>query len=189
MTNQTISHAQVKEICDDVSYLQDEAEALKYLIDRVPYDEQPPEGHSIINTLRLIDFSQQYYYRPAIQNTLSDNRPVKLNEFEDPETGFDAMLKDAANESADIQKVLNKIIKHRAALLNIIDKISLFEWEKNLIAKNKREILLFDFVSEMIRKERGYLKKVADLILLYQNEKEQQREIQKRSSNKNFNHS
>lgn len=189
MTNQTISHSQVKEICDDVSYLQDEAEALKYLIDRVPYEEQPPEGYSIINTLRLIDYAQQYYYRPAIENTLSDNRAVKLNEYEDPETGFETMLKNADSESADIQKVLNKIIKHRAAILNIIDKISLFEWEKNLVAKNKREITLFDFVNEMIRKERGYLKKVADLILLYQNEKEHQREVQKRSSNKNFNHS
>lgn len=189
MNNQAISQKEIRELCDDVSYLQDEAEALKYLIDRVPYDEEPPDGYSIIDLLRLIDYSQHYYYRPIIEKVLTEKRLVKLNEYEDAEDGFKSLQSDSDNETPDIQKVLNKIVKHRAALLNIIDKISLFEWEKTILSKNTKETTLFEFINEMIKKERGKLKKVADLILIYQNEKEHQREIQKRSPHSNINNS
>ncbi len=189
MTNQAISHKEVSALCDDISYLQDEAEALKYLIDRVPYDEEPPDGYSIIDLLKLIDYSQHHYYRPVTEKVLSDKRLVKLNEFEEPESGFKEYNSDSENGSSDIQRVLSKIVKHRAAFLNIVDKISLFEWEKTILNKNNKEVTLFEFISEMIRKERGRLKKVADLVLIYQNEKEHQREIEKRSSHRNFNNS
>lgn len=190
MTNQAISQNNVKELCEDVSYLQDEAEALKYLIDRVPYDEQPPEGYSIINMLRFIDFSQHHYYRPAIEKAITENRLINLKQFEGVEAEFDSLLEsESENETTDIQTVLNKLIKHRAALGNVIDNISLFEWEKNLFYKNDREITLFDLISDMIRKERGLLKKVADLVLIYQKEKEHQRDIHKRSPHSNSNNS
>lgn len=180
----------MKELCDDVAYLQDEAEALKYLIDRVPYDEQPPEGYSIIEMLRLIDYSQHHYYRPAIEKVVSENRMVHLKQFNEAESEFDALLEtESENEPADIQSVLNKIIKHRAALVNVIEKISLFEWEITLLNTNDKEISLFELVTEMIQKERGLLKRVADLVLIYQNEKEHQREIQKRSPHSNLNNS
>lgn len=184
MIKQTLSREVLSSLIDDVSYLQDEAEALKYLIDNVPYDENPPEGYSILNMLRLIDHAQHHYFRPIIEKVLSENRIQKLNDFEHYR---DTFTTEETEEPYDIQRVLNKIVKHRAALLNILTKIALIDWEKLLRDRSGKEISLFDFTNMMIKEERAMLKKIADLVLIYQNEKQHQKEINKRATQRNQN--
>lgn len=165
---------------DDVSYLEAEAEALKYLIDSIPYDEVPPQGKSIKEMLQLIDFAQHQYYRPIIEKVLFENRIIKLADFKH----FTESFSEYDNEDVDIHKVLNKLIKHRVALLTIIEKIHLIDWEKPLKDEEGIEVSLYTFVQSMVSTERATLKEIADLILIYQNEKQYQREINKKMTQK-----
>ncbi len=181
MTLQEFKQHDVDTLIDDAEYLLDEAEALKYVIDSVPYDEIPPDDLSIYDKLRLIDHTQNNYYRPVLERVFSENRLIKLSEFNHFRDTFESK---ADQDEIDVQKVLSKIIKHRAALLTIIKKFSKIDWERLLRNRENREINLFQFASSMIENERKLLKEIADLVLIYQNEQMHQREINKRSIRK-----
>ncbi|WP_234572192.1 hypothetical protein [Rhodohalobacter sp. 614A] len=179
MTNQEITQEKVNELLSDAEYLLDEAEALKYVIDAVPYSETPPEGLSIYNMLKLIDHAQANYYRPITERVISENRLVRLSDFEHYKDTFEEITDE---EEINIQKTLSKIIKHRAALINVFKRISLIDWEKELRGDRGELLCLFDLASKMIRDERKTLKEIADLVLIYQNERQHQREIEKKAS-------
>lgn len=173
MTDPQVTQEQYEQLIDDAGYLQDEAEALKYIIDQVPYSETPPDGLSIYHMLKLIDHAQTNYYRPIIEKIFSENRLVNLADY----VAFEETFEISAEDDVDIQKALNKIIKHRAGLLNIFGNIPLIDWEREVKDENNNVISLFTFANKMIRTERKILKEIADLVLIYQNEKQTQREI------------
>lgn len=172
-----IKQSQVDSLVDDVAYLEHEAEALKYVIESVPYQEKPPSGKSIVETLLYLDHAQQEYYRPVIESVFKSVRPVNLNMFENPSETFE-MDKELAQ---DIQKVLYKISKHRVALLNLLKNIKLIDWERE-ITSGREAITLYNFVHTMVQKERNTLKEIANLVLTYQSGKQVQREIESRKS-------
>lgn len=177
MADLNISQKQIDNLIDDAEYLLDEAEALKYVIDSVPFEETPTDGISIVNMLRLINHAQTDYYRPIIEQVFSENRIVRLADYK----GFNETF-DIPEEEVNVHKVLSRIIKHRAALLTVLNKIPFIDWERSLKNERGREISLYEFVQSMIKEERGILKKIADLVLIYQNERAQQREIEKKAS-------
>ncbi|MEX0720829.1 MAG: hypothetical protein WD059_09190 [Balneolaceae bacterium] len=172
-----IKQSQVDSLIDDVAYLEHETEALKYVIDSVPYSEKPPAGQSIVETLMYVDHAQQEYYREVIEDAFKSVRPINLNAYADPKDTFEV----DEERAKDIQKVLYKISKHRVALLNLIKNIKLIDWERE-ISKGKSTLTLFDFVRTMVDKERRILKDIAELVLTYQNGKQMQREIENRKS-------
>lgn len=174
MSDQEITQEEFEQLVDDASYLQDEAEALKYVIDQVPYEEAPPDGMSIFNRLKLIDHAQTEYYRPIIERVFSENRLINLSDFKSFEESF---TRYSDEEEKDIQKTLNKIIKHRAGLINVFRKISLINWERGVKDTNGTVISLYSFAKKLIQSERKILKEIADLVLIYQNEKLKQKEI------------
>lgn len=178
MSKPLINQDLLDRLFDDVSYLEAEAEALKYLIDTIPYDEKPPQGQSIKDMLQLIDFAQHHYYRPILERVLFEDRIIKLSDFKH----FKESFAEYDNDESDIHKVLNKLIKHRVALLTIIEKIHPIDWEKPLKDINREEITLYTFVQNMVKTERSTLKEIAELILIYQNEKQYQRDINKKMS-------
>lgn len=173
MTDPQVTQEQYEQLIDDASYLQDEAEALKYIIDQVPYSETPPDGLSIYQMLKLIDHAQTNYFRPIIEKIFSENRIVNLSDY----VAFEETFEVPEEDDVDIQKALNKIIKHRAGLLNIFQKISLINWEREVKDESNHKISLFTFANKMVRTERRILKEIADLVMIYQNEKQVQREI------------
>ncbi len=160
-----ITNEQILSLVNDVAYLEHEAEALKYVIDTVPYMEKPAKnGSSIVETLLFLDHAQQEYFRKVIESTLYNNRPINLNSYLDPEETFE-MDNDKAK---DVQKILYKIAKHRAAIIMMIENRPIIDWEKTIV-KGRDSITLFSFVQSMVRKERIILKEIADLILSFQN--------------------
>lgn len=177
MTDQEVTQEQYEKLVDDISYLQDEAEALKYVIDQVPYIEKPPDGYSIYSLLKLLDHAQVNYFRPVIEKVFSENRILHLSDFDH----FQDTFSESGDEEADINKALNKIIKHRAALINVINKIPLIDWERGIRNSNETIISLYDFAVEMVKSERKLLKDIADLVLIYQNEKFARKDINARS--------
>jgi len=175
MADREISQEELDKLVDDASYLQDEAEAMQYVIDNVPYTESPPEGKSIAEMLLLIDHAQLSYYRPILEEAIDNPRPTHLEDFTHYRESFEA----DEDKMKDIQKTLKKIAKHRAGLVNAIRNISLIDWE-TVVYRDDQQILLFDFIREMIRFERGILKDIADQVMVYNQEKEKQREIEHR---------
>ena len=179
MSDQEITQDQLNNLISDAEYLLDEAEALKYVIDAVPYKESPPDGLSIYNMLKLIDHAQVNYYRPITEKVFSENRIVKLSDYEHFKDTFEEITDE---DEINIQKTLSKIIKHRAALINVFKRISLIDWERELKGERGEFIILYDLANKMIRDERKILKEIADLVLIYQNERQHQREINKKAS-------
>lgn len=177
MADREISQEQLDQLVDDASYLQDEAEAMQYVIDNVPYTTTPPGGQSIAEMLLLIDHAQLSYYRPIVEEAIDNPRPTHLDKF----THFRESFEVDEDKVKDIQKTLRKIAKHRAGLVNLIKNIPLIDWE-TVVYKNERQILLFDFVQEMIRFERGMLKDIADQVRVFNQDKQQKREIEQRRS-------
>ena len=173
--DQEVTQQQYEQLLDDARYLQDEAEALMYIIDQVPYSEVPADGMSIIQMLALIDHAQKNYYRPLIEKSFSSARSLQLNNFDSYDETFEF-----PEDEDDVQKILRKISKHRAAVLNLFKKIPLIDWEKEMKSGNQ-SLSLFDFANQMVKDERKILKEVADLVLIYQNNKQANREVDARA--------
>lgn len=172
-----IKQSQIDSLIDDVAYLEHEAEALKYVIESVPYTEAPPERRSIAEILMFIDHAQQHYYRKVIEDSYKSVRPINLNAYADPKDTFEKNEEFEKN----IQKLLYKISKHRVALINLIKNIQLIDWERE-ISRGRDTITLYEFTSQMVKKERSTLKEIADLVMTYQNGRQMQRELESRNS-------
>jgi len=177
MADREISQEELDNLVEDVSYLQDEAEAMQYVIESVPYTKSPPEGRSIAEMLLIIDHAQLSYYRPILEEAVESSRPTHLDNF----THFRESFEIDEDKMKDIQKMLRKISKHRAGLVNAIKNTPLIDWETT-VYRDGQQILLFDFMKEMIRFERGMLKDIADQVRVYNQEKQQKREIEQRRS-------
>lgn len=180
MAHREVTQEQFENLLDDVTYLQAEAEALKYVIDQVPYSETPPDQMSILDMLRYLDFLQVNYFRPVIEEVFSENRVITLSPVSARMDDFRSATDSADEEATNVFTVLHKIVKHRAALTNVISKIPLIHWERLLKDSEGNRKTLYNFASEMVNLERKILKEIADLVLVHQNEKLSKREINQR---------
>lgn len=179
-----VTQEQFEEVLEDATYLQDEAEALRYVIDTVPYSEAPPEDVSILDKLLLLDHVQVNYYRPVFEQAQKNTgRNVKARNFRQ----FCDEFIPEDDKAGDIQKVLSKLAKHRAALINIFSQIPLIDWDQ-IIFKDNNKITLYDFALDMIRKDRTFLKEIADMVMVFQKDRQNMREIQSKSSERGQSH-
>lgn len=179
MTDKDISQEQVNQLIKDAAYLQDEADAMQYVIEGVPYNDSPPDRKSIAEMLLLIDHAQTSYYRPIVEDLLDSKRPTHIENFPHFDETFEQ-----DGEVDDIQKVLRKLSKHRAGVVNKLEDIALIDWSSS-IYKNDHELSLYDFVRQMIHFEREILKDIADRVMVFSKEQEGRREIEKRRKQRN----
>jgi hypothetical protein len=177
MADREISQEELDQLVNDASYLQDEAEAMQYVIDNVPHQKSPPEGRSIAEMLLLIDHAQLSYYRPILEEATDSSRPTHLEDF----THFREDFNPDEEKMKDIQKTLRKIAKHRAGVVNAIKNTPLIDWE-TVVYRDDQQVLLFDFIREMIRFERGILKDIAEQVRMLNQEKQNKRELEQRRS-------
>lgn len=180
MADKEITQEQLDKLIEDAAYLQDEAEALKYVIDEVPYAETPPAGRSIAEMLLLIDHAQLSYFRPILEAAVKEKRPTHIDDF----PHFHDTFEPDEEKKKDIQKLLSKLSKHRAGVINTINNISLIDWE-TIVYDNGQQVSLFDFIQQMIRFDRRQLKKIADLVMIYNNQKQNKRQIEHKRSLRN----
>jgi len=177
MADREISQDELDQLVNDASYLQDEAEAMQYVIDNVPHQKSPPESRSIAELLLLLDYAQLSYYRPILEEAIESSRPTHLEDF----THFREDFEPDEEKMKDIQKTLRKIAKHRAGLVNAIKNIPLIDWE-TVLYRDDQQILLFDFMREIIRFERGVLKDIAEQVRVFNQDKQSKRELEQRRS-------
>lgn len=171
-----IKQSEINSLIDDVAYLEHETEALKYVIDSVPYNESPQEGRSIAQNLLFLDHSQQSYYRKIVEDAVQNMRPINLNAYSKPSATFEK--DDQLIEN--IQKLLYKLSKHRVAFINSIKSIQLIDWERE-VKQGRDSITLYEFLKQMVRKERSTLKEIADLVLTYQQRNQADDEVEARN--------
>lgn len=157
-----ITRESVDRLINDALYLQDELEALKYVISAVPYTEKPPDQLSILEMIAMIKHGQSEFYRPAAENLVSRTRSVaKVNE--DFKSNFDG------NDytDIDINRLIDKIIKHRVSFVNFLKDVPVNQWEDTDLIRGQSKSL-FRLITEMIQFERGQLKSVAERVLTIQ---------------------
>lgn len=150
----------VKKVLEDARYLQDEIEALKYVIHDVPYEEKPAVGeYSILEMVGMIDHAQVAFYRPAIEEMIRNSAPdVTVS------TDYERSFKLRKDENDTVETILNRIIKHRAAFLNFMSKIKPLEWERSGFINGKRRSV-FSLLNELVEFERLQLKRVAERVM------------------------
>ena len=151
----------LNEIKESLGYLQDEMEALKYMAGTMAFDKAP-EGQSeaIVDLIALIDHAQVSYFRPAIEG-ITRNSPKRTFEIEvDFRDTFNIKFED---EYGSVDKLLNKVIKHRAALLSVVNRIPPIEWERKGVIKGKSRSV-FQILTELVHFEKKQLKLIADRV-------------------------
>src|SRR5699024_61507 len=140
----------------------------------VPYDQSPPDQPSIAEMLLLVDHAQTSYYRPVFEETLSSDRPTHLDAFTHFEENFSL-----DDEEVDIQKILRKISKHRAGVVNLLEDTSLIDWEE-VVYDEGEQLSLFNFIKQMIYFGRDMLKKIVTRVRIFSQEKQTQRDLEQR---------
>lgn len=157
--------SQIDNLIEDVSYLQDEVEALKYVIHSVPFEEKPAGRESILELIAMIDHAQKVFYRPFVESVAGF---MKVTEPIDDEFRKTFILDMEKIESVD--NLLDKIGKHRAAMLAVLQKMNVIDWNKKGQVKGRLKSI-FNVVSEMVEFERNQLKMVADRVISLERER------------------
>ncbi|MDZ7773953.1 MAG: hypothetical protein U5K31_14605 [Balneolaceae bacterium] len=169
-----IDPGEVRKLTGDIAYLTDEAEALRHVIDAVPVHEAPPGGSSIAEKLLLIDHAQCAYYRPLLEEARGRSKPLSLDDFD----SFRETFGGATGEEG-AENLLRRLAEHRTGLVNVLGEITHADWEAEL-HRGKEKMTLFSLMQEMVRFERKRLKEVADLVMVFNQDRQARREIEQR---------
>lgn len=140
-----------KTILNDLQYLVDELEALKYLIDVVPVYERPGDELSVCEHIRLIHFIQDKLSAGAIPSD-SNLRSNDLDQFIHE---YKLQRSDSNTEkNKGVQHYINKLTQARVGLLSEIE------------AKNNTfDSGLTSNLIQIIRLERAVFKEMAEKVL------------------------
>ncbi len=160
-----VNRKTIDDLIQDIHYLQDELEALKYVISEVPVFEKPPGQPSILEMLALIKHAQSTYYRPLVEK-VSDRRKSNVEVDYDFKNSIDAK----EYEEQGVEYLINKTIKHRVSFVTMLSNIPSAVWEYP-VATRGPEKTLFRLMQEMVTFERGQLKSVAERVLTLQDQK------------------
>jgi len=150
---------QIDQLTEDVSYLQDEVEALKYVIHSVPFEEKPAGRESILELVAMIDHAQKVFYRPFVESVAGFAKP---DDYIDDDFRKSFSLEMEKIETVD--NLLDKIIKHRAALLSVLQKMNIIDWNRKGLVKGRSKTI-YTVITEMVEFERNQLKMVAERVI------------------------
>jgi hypothetical protein len=154
------SAERIKKLIEDASYLIDEAEALRFVIDTIPMHERPPGGESFYDLIASIEHAQKKYFRPFIQGLVNHGDELVPPVSYKTESGFqtDATGKD------DAVSLLSRISKNRAGLLAFLEKVTNEEIKRGWVIQGK-SYSIAELLDEMVHFERHQLKKAAEMVL------------------------
>src|SRR5699024_3171143 len=140
----TFSAEQIEALTKDAGVLKNEAEALQHVIEEIPYDQSPPDGHSVTQILRLLDYAHLNYYHPVLEEGEKNTSAIHVEEH----TSFEKTFETDTEEETDVQQLLKKIAKHRKQIITTIKSIS--NWEA-IVYVDDKEYTLYQFARKMIK--------------------------------------
>lgn len=175
MASTEITRDSCDQIIQDLSYVQDEAEALEYVIETVPYDQESAEGHSIFDLLYCIDYLQVAYYKPLLNKVADPRRELVAEPLPD------TLISDLPEKSGskDIIALLKDITRHRTSLIVMLKQFSIFDWEREVTIGNSVSTV-YEYIKDILLQDRGILKEIASLILAFQKDQMMTRQISER---------
>lgn len=150
----------VSQLSQQAGILLDEIEALKYSLTDISFDsKEEGERYSLIELVCLLDYAQETYYKPIIESLMKKDRP-RASRLENYETTF---VYEADSEKTH-EELLNKVIKHRAALINFLSRLSPIDWDRSIYVNSTRKTI-YDLVTEMTEFDKRQLKTIADRVM------------------------
>ena len=170
-----INKQKLDDLKSDVEYLKYEAESLHQVIEFVPYSEKPLDGVSILE----IFLSIQYTQIKVVEIFTDLNLKGSELDIDSYELFSIIELSDKEIEECSISDIVSNIVTKRSELVEIIsDKTETFFQVE--LHNNTSVVSIYDLLSNLVKEERALLKKIADLILTFQTDRQFQREISKR---------
>lgn len=170
------SGERVEELVRFASWLKEEAQALKGVIETVPYQDQIPERKSIEEELSLLLLLQQDYYRPIFENFCSSDSTKEIQV-----RSVERVLNTAEREeeSRPIQSVLDQLTEQRAQVLQLISQIPENDWGYTVTTGTEVRSLL-EIAEEMVERDLETYQRLADLVRTFQQDNEARRELKVR---------
>lgn len=162
----------VGELIQFASWLKEEAQALKGVIETVPYQVQMPERKSIEEELTLLLQLQKSYYRPIFDEFRSSDSSKKIK-VRSAKRVIEAKEVEA---SQPIKQILDQLTDQRTYILDIIHELPVDFWE-NTVDTGSVERSLLEVAEEMVERDLETYKRLADLIKTFQQENEAKREL------------
>jgi hypothetical protein len=147
-----------QQVHDDLHYLTDELDALKYVVDSVPVYERPGGSLSICEIIRIIDFAQENYFKPLLEKHRFSSQRIPFPSYFEIEKDFLASRLDIELErDKGINHYITKLSKHRVNFLLSINK----DFKSNIFHQ---------FFHSIVLMERDLLKQIAERVLAIKNE-------------------
>lgn len=175
MSNRNVSvEERVEELIQFASWLKEEAQALKRVIEEVPYQDQMPDRKSIEEELIQILQLQESYYRPIFDSIRSPDTSNRI-----PVRSLEKVLKDSEEASKPIEVILDQLAEQRTHILDTIDGLSADDWDKS-VDTGSFECSLLEIAEEMVERDLDAYKRLADLAKTFQQESEAKRELKGR---------
>lgn len=166
----------VEELVRFASWLKEEAQALKGVIETVPYQDQIPERKSIEEELSLLLLLQQTYYRPIFEEFCSSDSTKEI-QVRSAEMVLDTAEREGS--SRPIQGVLDQLTEQRTQILQLISQISEDDWVYTVKTGSEVRSLL-EIAEEMVERDLETYQRLADLVRTFQQDNEARRELKVR---------
>ncbi|MEX2584786.1 MAG: hypothetical protein WD315_00240 [Balneolaceae bacterium] len=170
------SGERVEELVLFASWLKEEAQALKGVIETVPYKDQIPERKSIEEELNMLLFLQRTYYRPIFEEFRSSDFSKEIQV-----PSAEMVLETAEREegSQPIQNILDQLTEQRTQILHLISQIREDDWGCT-VKTGSEDRSLQEIAEEMVERDLETYQRLADLVKTFQQEAEAKRELKVR---------
>lgn len=158
----------------DISYLKYEISSIESVIEFIPFTQKPLDGSSIIEILLTIDSIQVKFLR--IINELTSQ--INIDSCSVFKT---VQLTDEQISELSINKICSDIVINRTKLINLLkDKDESFFKVEAIFEDNL--ITIDNLFQILVEQERALLKEIADLVMIYQKDRQFQRQIKQKPS-------
>lgn len=171
-----IENKLLNDLQSDIEYLQYEAESLYHVIEFVPYSEKPLDGASITEIFLNID-SIQVSITDVIKDLTLEGSNLDISEYHIFEN---IELSKAELVNYSIESVISSIKENRVNLIKEISSKESVFYEIE-IKENDTIITIFELLKTMIKQERALLRKIAELVMTYQSDRQFQRQLKSSS--------
>lgn len=151
---------QISDILIQAATLLDEVEALKYSIHDVNFEKKPSDSEpAIVEIIALVDHAQEEYFRPIIESMLQKHRKRSSNLRH-----FSQTFTYERDPEKTTEDIMNRVIKHRAALINYLERLPAIDWDRSVYIEGERRSI-FDLITEMIQLDKEKLRIIADRVM------------------------
>lgn len=162
----------INDLISDIEYLKFEAKSLHAVIESVPYSDKPLGGMSILERLLFLDTCQNKILK-VLSKIETDGNNIDISDFglfEKQE------LSEHEISESNIKENLKVFNTGRSELVDFLSDKSVAFFGVEL-KDGTDNISIFQLLTKFVKKERGVLKEIADLVLTYQSDRQFRREI------------